>query len=597
MVDRLEQKERYDLDLNVVKRARFNQTVEPYRRNEVPEPKFGVEPHTVKELPALPVRERQQDNMLHQHQDNMLEDGEVVSFGQRAQQQQDQQQLQLRQLNIPHNPVYPKHMETSPMQISMEALLGKLLEVERDAYFADLPQDATEDVTALHKAIIVDSLTNVKNFMSSFGLSVKDFFDQDKSRFSLQPFRGSKGGKGDQYPALKGKASGKSTNRPKEPTPLSKQGGAVQLDKPLVQPSVPLVLHKPPTKAGGVISVVKHPAIPKPGVESTVPVEPVPKTGSAIVEQSEVKGEAVSPADPPKAKAEAIQQPLPKVQPDIIAQQDAPKAKVDAIAQSQQAAKEEAKAVEKAEQPKSEGQSQSLLSLAGIKGVLGFGPSKPERPPPVLQGDDMTQIEKDEEADLNAAIQASLKAPTSPQVPSGAQSSTLMPTNLDQKESDLMIELDKLSAEALRLEVITNPSIRESRMRTIEGVTEEIVKQLEEIAQQRLKSTSSATVSQPSKVQPATPIAAPPVSKPTASSASVKMVSPHRPQPLTIEGLIRDMSGQQDPGTSTGGTVQLAPLDMGVSQPATPTPRAPEITSSKVKGTNPGKAVSVCDTK
>ena len=105
MVDRLEQKERYDRELNVVKRARFNQTIEPYQTNEVPEPKFGVEPHTVKELPALPVRERRQDNMLQQNQDNMLEDGEVVSFGQRAQQQQDQQQLQLRQHNIPHNPV------------------------------------------------------------------------------------------------------------------------------------------------------------------------------------------------------------------------------------------------------------------------------------------------------------------------------------------------------------------------------------------------------------------------------------------------------------------------------------------------------------
>ena len=479
-------------------------------------------------------------------------------------------------------------MENSPMQVSMEALLGKLLEVERDAYFADLPQDATEDVTALHKAIIVDSLTNVKNFMSSFGLSVKDFFDQDKSRFSLQPFKGSKGGKGDQYPALKGKASGKSTNRPKEPTPLSKHGGAVQLNKPLVQPSIPLVLHKPPTKAGGVASIVKHPAIPKSGVESTVPVEPVPKTGSAIVEQSDVKGEAVSPADPPKVKAEATQQPLPKVQPEIKAQQDVPKGKGDAIVQPLQADKEEAKAVEKADQSKSEGQSQPLLSLAGIKGVFGFGPSKPERPPPVLQDDDMTQIEKDEEADLNAAIQASLKAPTSPQVPSGSQSSTLMPTNLDQKESDLMTQLDKLSAEALRLEVITNPSIRDkSRMRTIEGVTDEIVKQLEEIAQQRLQSTSSATVSQPSKVQPATPIAAPPVSKPTASSTSVKMVSPHRPQPLTIEGLMRDISGQQDPGISTGGTLQLAPPDMGVSQPATPTPRAPESRQERSRERTP----------
>ena len=111
MVDRLDQIERIDRELNVVKRARFNQTIETHKTNEVPEPKFGVEPHTVKELPALPVGERQQNNMLlHQQiQDNML-DEEVVSFGQRAQQQQDQQQLQLGQHNIPHNPVYPKQI-------------------------------------------------------------------------------------------------------------------------------------------------------------------------------------------------------------------------------------------------------------------------------------------------------------------------------------------------------------------------------------------------------------------------------------------------------------------------------------------------------
>ena len=109
MVDHLDQTERVDRELNVVKRARFNQTIKVDKSNEVPESKFGVEPHTVKELPALPVRERQQDNMLlHQQlQDNML-DEEVVSFGQRAQHQQDQQQLQLRQHNIPHNPVSPE---------------------------------------------------------------------------------------------------------------------------------------------------------------------------------------------------------------------------------------------------------------------------------------------------------------------------------------------------------------------------------------------------------------------------------------------------------------------------------------------------------
>ena len=278
-------------------------------------------------------------------------------------------------------------METNPMNVSMEALLGKLFEVERDAYFADLPQGTAEDVTTLHKAIIVDSLTNVKNFMSSFGVSVRDFFDQDKSRFSLQPIKGGKGGKGDQYPALKGKASGKSTNRPKEPIPLSKQGGVVQLDKPLVQPSVPLVLHKPPAKAGVATPVVKHPAAPKSGVESAVAVESEPKTESAVVKQSQAKGEAVVSADPSKAKAEATQQqPPPKVQAEAKAQQDAPKAQAEAAVQhdvpkakaeatvQQQPAKADAKAVGKAGQPKTEGQSQPLLSLAGIKGALGFGP-------------------------------------------------------------------------------------------------------------------------------------------------------------------------------------------------------------------------------
>ena len=104
MVDNVDQTERVDRELNVVKRARFNQTIETRETNEVPEPKFGVEPHAVKELPPSRVRERQHENMLlHQQlQDNMLEE-KVVSFGQRAQHQQEQQQLQLRQHNIPHN--------------------------------------------------------------------------------------------------------------------------------------------------------------------------------------------------------------------------------------------------------------------------------------------------------------------------------------------------------------------------------------------------------------------------------------------------------------------------------------------------------------
>ena len=165
---------------------------------------------------------------------------------------------------------------------------------------------------------------------------------------------------------------------------------------------------------------------------------------------------------------------------------------------------------------------------------MGFGPSKPEKPPPLSQ-DDSAQLEEDEEADVQAAIQESLKAPTSPQVQSGSQSSTLKPMlDLDQQESDLMTQLDKLMAETLRLETMTNLSVRDSsRMRTIEGVTQGIVKQLEEIAQQRSKSSPPALSSQTSKVQSAIPIAAPPVSRPEAPSAQVRAVSPHKSKPLT----------------------------------------------------------------
>ena len=234
-------------------------------------------------------------------------------------------------------------MENTPMNVPIEALLQPLYEVERDAYFADLPQDTTEDVSALHKAIIVDSLTNVKNFMSSFGTVIKDFFDQDKSRFSLHPVKGGKGGKGEAFPALGRKSSGKSgSNRPKEPNPLPKQGGLVPLSKPIGKLlSVPLVLHKPPTKAGGIItaSVVKQPATPKPGVESTVTVEPVPKTESAVLEQPKAKGEAVVVADPPKPKGEGAP---------VVEQ---PKAKMETVTQ-QHPPKAEAKAVEVTDQPK-----------------------------------------------------------------------------------------------------------------------------------------------------------------------------------------------------------------------------------------------------
>ena len=133
MVDRFEQEERYGPNSTIAKRTRFNQTIEPYRTNEVPEPTIGVKPHTVKELPALPVRERQQDNML-QHPNNMLQDDEVVHFGQRVQQPQDQQQLQLQEHNISHNPVYPKHFKGSIRVFVRDAhlfMIGKYVVIDR----------------------------------------------------------------------------------------------------------------------------------------------------------------------------------------------------------------------------------------------------------------------------------------------------------------------------------------------------------------------------------------------------------------------------------------------------------------------------------
>ena len=300
--------------------------------------------------------------------------------------------------------------------------------------------------------------------------------------------------------------------------------------------SVPLVLHKPPAKADGTatLSVAKPSAIPKPGIESTATIDPVLKTESPVVDQPNAKGEAMVEADPPKAKAEAVSVEQPKAKMETVTQQHPPKAQERAVAL--------------ADQPKAEAQSKPLLSFAGIKGRLGLGPSKPARPPP-LSLDDTVQLEDDEDPAFQAAIQESMKAPRSPQPESGAQSSTPRPTmDLEQQESDLMTQLDKLMTESLRLETMTNPTIRDkSRLRSIEGVTRGIEKQLEEIAQQRSQSSPPALSSQLSTVQPVMPIAAPQVLRVEVTPAPVKAVSPPKRKPLTVESLLQNIAGEQDP--------------------------------------------------
>ena len=188
---------------------------------------------------------------------------------------------------------------------------------------------------------------------------------------------------------------------------------------------------------------------------------------------------------------------------------------------------------------------------------------------------ELTQLEQDEEADFNAAVQESLKAPTSPQFQSGAQSSSMGAMDLDQQESDLMTQLDKLSSEALRLETATNPSIRDkSRLRTIAGVTDDIVKQLEEIAQRRLRSSGAPMSSQPGVAQSPLPIAAPPTIKPEVSSKPPKAVTPHKREPLTIESLLQGVTGQQDPSAIISEAFSMA-VPVEQAQPSGALPEEP----------------------
>ena len=127
-------------------------------------------------------------------------------------------------------------------------------------------------------------------------------------------------------------------------------------------------------------------------------------------------------------------------------------------------------------------------------------------------------------------------------------------------------------------------------MRSIEGVTQGIVKQLEEIAQRRLQSSSPDLSSQTSKVQSVMPIAAPPVSRPEVPSAQVKAVSPPKSKPLTIERLIQDRSKQQDTPAVLGGGSQPAPPDTDVQhQPSTPSVREPDPSRLRSRERTPAR--------
>ena len=102
--------------------------------------------------------------LLHQQiQDNMLEE-EVVSFGRRAQ-QEDQQQLQLRQHNIPHNPVYLKQV-MSPNRQNVEAPI-------RVGHWLRSILPAEQFVTVDCSRRLLDTVGQVRNFEQSLLRAMK----------------------------------------------------------------------------------------------------------------------------------------------------------------------------------------------------------------------------------------------------------------------------------------------------------------------------------------------------------------------------------------------------------------------------------------
>ena len=60
------------------------------------------------------------------------------------------------------------------------AVLQPLYKVELQSWIEDLAEEEFEELKASHTEIIVDSLTNVKNFISSWGFTIRDFFEKDK---------------------------------------------------------------------------------------------------------------------------------------------------------------------------------------------------------------------------------------------------------------------------------------------------------------------------------------------------------------------------------------------------------------------------------
>ena len=87
-----------------------------------------------------------------------------------------------------------QQLEHVLMNVPIEDVLNPLYEVELQSLISDFPEDATPETREVHTGILIESLTHIKFFMSSFGVGTADFFDQDTTM--RVPFGGKSGEKG-----------------------------------------------------------------------------------------------------------------------------------------------------------------------------------------------------------------------------------------------------------------------------------------------------------------------------------------------------------------------------------------------------------------
>ena len=171
-------------------------------------------------------------------------------------------------------------------------------------------------------------------------------------------------------------------------------------------------------------------------------------------------------------------------------------------------------------------------------------PSKPQKPPTQKEAERAAE-EDDENEDLQAALQTSLKAPGSPQIPSGAQSSDPKGTSdLEQQESEMMSQLDTLMTELVKLDSLPNPTIvQKSRIRSIHKVISDLEIKLEEVVAQR----SMEKPSKARKIQEESAPATKPVSSLVPDKPMIAMVEKPvvlksltlpQPQPISVEDLM-----------------------------------------------------------